>query len=224
MKRKTLDMLLVCALTMAITTFGASEATLAAEDSKAEESSAVLESAEETTEEESLLSVVGVYYGDIYANQTGTCYSDQSLDGFSDCIIVFDYANDAKNRTLPASSLEPGAIWSSGFTCPEVTLSVNDTNTYEAYDPNGYFHHYSNAINRYTPYSNPIGYGNLLGGADPVRMYSVFYVNPNELKADTNAVLTVADQSVTFDFTNIHQITYPDEIRFQHCHFLYRYG
>ena len=55
MKRKTLDMLLVCALTMAITTFGASEATLAAEDSKAEESSAVLESAEETTEEESLL-------------------------------------------------------------------------------------------------------------------------------------------------------------------------
>ena len=207
----------------------------ATEDSKAEEaveqveeveeSSAVSESEEESAEEvaeseeaieepeeESLLSVVGVYYGDLYANQKGTCYSDQSLDGFSDCIIVFDYANDATNRTLPDSSLEPGVIWSSGFTCPEVTLSVNDANTYEAYDPNGYDGHYSNAINRYTSYSNPIGYGNLLGGADPVRMYSVFYVNPNELKADTKAVLTVADQSVTFDFANIEQITYPDEI------------
>ena len=181
----------------------------------AEDSVLTEDSAEEVTEEseaESLLSIVGIYYGDIYTNQSGNCYSDQGLDGFKDCIVVFDYINDATNRTLPSSRIEPGRIISSGFTCPEVTLLVNDANTYEAYDPNGYFNHYSNSINRYTKYSCPIGYGNLLGGAEPVRMYAVFYVNPNELKAESSAVLTVDDQSVSFDFEGIKEITYPDEI------------
>ena len=43
-------------------------------------------------------------------------------------------------------------------------------------------------------------------------MFAVFYVNPNELKADSNAILSVGDQSIRFDFEEIKEITYPDEI------------
>lgn len=163
---------------------------------------------------ESLIHVVGVFYGDIYKSQSGNAYSEQKLDGYQDLIVVFDFINDATNRTLPQSGLtaKSNYIYTSGITCPEVTLVVNEANTYEAYDPNAYEDHYSNMLNRYTPYRSAVGYGNLFGGSDPVRMYAVFYVNPNEMKTDSTAILTVGDQITEVSFTDLKKITYADEI------------
>lgn len=172
---------------------------------------------EETSEAEAapesdLLSIVGVFYGDVYANQSGSFYSDMNLSGFKDCIVVFDYTNDSTNRSMPKSTCDPKVINTFGITNNAITLTLNDTNTYESMDPNADHSHYINAINRYTDYKYPIGYGNLLGGADPVRMFAVFYVNPNELTSGTNAVLTVDDQVISFTFDNPQKITYADEI------------
>ena len=230
MKKTIPALLMVCIMSIVISACGSSSGTAnnttsadtaketmteTAAETTTEESKETTVETEEVTEEsveESLLSVVGIFYGDLYQALNGRFYKDQELEGFSDCIVVFDYTNDATNRTLPESSLEPGKLYSGNITCPDITLLVNDTNKYEAYDPNSYYGHYSNKLNRYTSYSNPIGYGNLLGGSAPVRMYAVFYVNPNELEADSSAVLTVDDQTVEFSFEDIKEIKYPDEI------------
>ena len=79
----------------------------------------------------SLLEIKGVYYGDLYSKQTSGSYEDQGLDGLSDCIVVFDYKNDDKNRELPESKLEEGYIYEDDFTCPKITLKVNDKNKYD---------------------------------------------------------------------------------------------
>ena len=162
--------------------------------------------------------MAGVFTGDIYANSYGNqWYDSQGLTGYKDLIVVFDYENDEKNRELPESEISPtDEFGKTGVygnpTCSQVTLKINEANTYEAYDPASYEGHYSNSILRYTDYESPINYGTLFGGSDPVRMFAVFYINPNEAKSDSTAVMTVGDQEVSFSFSDIQEITEADEI------------
>ena len=165
----------------------------------------------------SLINVVGVYHGDLYDNKkyyngTNIHAEDQHLEDFEDLIIVFDYINDDTNRRLPDSNLEPGKIYTGDITCPEITLSINNTNTYEAYDINSYDGHYGNRVVRYSKLGYAVGYGNVLGGADPIRMFVIFYVNPNDIKEDAKAVFTLGEEVVEINLADTVDVTTPDEI------------
>ena len=162
---------------------------------------------------------MGVFHGNFY-NKGVDFYSgnsinasDQGLEGYEDLIVVFDYANDAKNRTLPASQFNGTSLYGSNPTNSSITLDVNGVNSYNAYDPySSAESHYAFNLARYTGYSYPINYGNLLGGADPVRMFVIFYVNPNDLKSDGVCTMTLDDKVVTFETGSVSDIRLPDEI------------
>lgn len=149
------------------------------------------------SETPSLLTLDGVFYR-----------NTPDEDGLIDCIVVFDYTNDAQNRELPE---DPS----------EITLDFNGVNTYDIHQVTGtvyakgkleYPNHYYYALSRYTGYSYALGYGTLLGGADPVRMFAVFYVNPNDLSGDGEMVFTMGDQSLTIPVSQAKEITLLDEI------------
>lgn len=215
---KKIRVILTAVLSAALFTACGAPQTVSSTESTADDNDIVdsigdEESATPESKAASLISPVSVYYGNLYENQMGSCYSDQGLDGYEDCIVIFDYTNDTKNRELPASGLEASRTkLYSNWQCQDVTLEVNGTNTYEAYDPNAYFRHYANAVKRYTDLKCPIDYGTLMGGADTVRMFAVFYVNPNELTPDSTAILTVQDQTAEVSFENITEIHYADEV------------
>lgn len=146
---------------------------------------------------ESLVNIVGAYYGDLG--------SDES---YQDLCIVFDYANDAQNRTIG----DPG----------DITVTVNGTNVYEAAENQtiplsdtvlGSFDIKTfDYTERYTGIRSAAGYGDLLGGSDPVRMFASFLFNPNDLKTGDTIELTVGDQTATFPVADATEITMADEM------------
>lgn len=147
------------------------------------------DAAEETeteTEEQSLIDVKGVFYGSYAASQ----------EGYENMYLVFDYVNDLENRTLPSSN-------------EGVTMTVNGTNTYNAKMPE-----YSDneRFEKYTGYEYLIGYGDLLGGADPVRMFVHYEFNPNDLKTGETITFTLGDQTVEYPVADVQEISVMDEL------------
>lgn len=147
------------------------------------------DAAEETeteAEEQSLIDVKGVFYGSYAASQ----------EGYENMYLVFDYVNDLENRTLPSSN-------------EGVTMTVNGTNTYNAKMPE-----YSDneRFEKYTGYEYLIGYGDLLGGADPVRMFVHYEFNPNDLKTGETITFTLGDQTVEYPVADVQEISVMDEL------------
>lgn len=147
-------------------------------------------------EKESLINIVGVFYGD--------CGSDE---GRKDLYVVFDYKNDKVNREMPED-------------VSEVTVTFNEVNTYEAM-PNEMHSYYHNAsyditdygwFERYTGYRYVIGFGELLGGAESVRMFAHFSFNPNDMNDAESIKLTVQDQSDEFGVAQMKEVSVIDEI------------
>lgn len=147
------------------------------------------DAAEETeteAEEQSLIDVKGVFYGSYAASQ----------EGYENMYLVFDYVNDLENRTLPSSN-------------EGVTMTINGTNTYNAKMPE-----YSDneRFEKYTGYEYLIGYGDLLGGADPVRMFVHYEFNPNDLKTGETITFTLGDQTVEYPVADVQEISVMDEL------------
>ena len=148
--------------------------------------------------EESRIAIKGVFYGDCGIAQ----------EGYTNLYVVFDYTNDDTNRTLPETS-------------DLVTVSVNDSNTYMATDnlehkvTNGsgsYTYKDFDWIKRYCGYSYAVGYGDILGGSEPVRMFAHFSFNENDLSSGDEITLTVDDQTAKFPVSDAVKIEYEDEI------------
>lgn len=151
----------------------------------------------EKDNQESLINIVGAYYGPCGAE-----------DGYEDLYIVFDYANDSVNRTMPEES-------------SAVTATVNGTNLYEAnansetemyHDGETYITTPYSWFERYTGYKYILGYGNLLGGSEPVRMFAHFTFNPNDLNTGEELILTVDEQIAEFAVSDVQKISVMDEI------------
>lgn len=145
-------------------------------------SSASSSSAADGIETSSPIQITGVYYGNIRDGKYSSYWD--STEGMSDCIITFDFVNDETNRTMPELS---GYANNS-----DITLEIG-ANSYTAYTSD--MIEYITALDRYTDMKMVAGYGNVLGGADPIKMYCVFFVNPNDLKNDNTITLTFDDLS-----------------------------
>jgi hypothetical protein len=65
---------------------------------------------------------------------------------------------------------------------------------------------------RQTGYRYVLGYGELLGGAKPARMFAHFEINPNDMSGAENLTLTVEDQTAEFTVSQIKEISVIDEI------------
>ena len=151
-----------------------------------------------SSEEPGLITIDGVYCGDLGADE-----NYQSL------FIVFDYANDDTNRTMPE---DPAGV----------TVQVNDDNVYTV-DANPVQEYTSSRlgtyevspygyVERYTGYRYVVGYGDLPGGSEPVRMLAGCLFNPNDLKTGDTITLTVGEEVATFPVSDVMNITYGDEI------------
>lgn len=158
----------------------------------------------ESAETTSVIEIKGVFVGELSAQLKEETAEIADFQGYSDCIVVFDYINDDTNRRLPEHK--------GGYSTQEVTLSIGGKNTYNAYVPQYKRCDYINTVTRYAGYANPIGYGNLLGGADPVRMYALFFINPNDIASGAEMVITVGDQTGIYSTDNVQTISIPDEI------------
>ena len=71
---------------------------------------------DEPAELSNLVTVKGVFTGS-FSEDYG---EDSAKPGMVDCLVVFDYANDAQNRRMPEKT-------------SEITLDINGVNTYEIY-------------------------------------------------------------------------------------------
>lgn len=175
----------------------ASSAAGSEEGSVAEENTAeVSEETENTEEEVSLITITGIYYGEITSDYTKENW--KSAQGMSDCIVTFEFTNDAENRTMPDTDYAD---------CKDVTLAAGP-NSYNAFKPL----YYIPVLTRYSDFSGVLGYGNVLGGADPIKMFAAFFVNPNDLKEGNEITLNVDGITATADGGIAKQITYPVEI------------
>ncbi|MBQ3062938.1 MAG: hypothetical protein IJD03_04700 [Clostridia bacterium] len=88
----------------------------------------------ENAETASIIEIKGVFVGDLSAQLNEETAEIADFQGYSDCIVVFDYVNDDTNRRLPEHN--------GGYSTSEVTLSIGDKNTYEqavyGVEENGY--------------------------------------------------------------------------------------
>ena len=128
----------------------------------------------------SIISIRGIYYS---TEESINTFYGSSAEGMSDCIVVFDFNNDDINRTMPDTEYA---------NCPEVQLTIGN-NTYDSYQNLSYQYN----LDRYSEMKNVLGYGNVLGGADTVRMYASFFVNPNDFKNDAEISLKIGDLNAT---------------------------
>jgi hypothetical protein len=104
----------------------------------------------------------------------------------------------------------------------QVTVQVNEDNVYTV-DANPVQENTSTSlgtyevslygfIERYTGYRYVVGYGDLPGGSDPVRMFAGCLFNPNDLKTGDTITLKVGEEVATFPVSDVVNITYGDEI------------
>ena len=154
--------------------------------------------ASEESEAGPRLDIVGAFYGDLGSDET-----------YQDLCIVFDYINDDANRTLPVSG-------------EDVTVKINDTNVYTA--PDNDTHNITSTstgeyeiktfdyAERYTGYRYPVGYGDILGGSDPIRMFVSVLFNPNDFKSGETITLSIGDLSGQFPVSEATQIKIADEM------------
>lgn len=156
-----------------------------------------LKMVEEDIQEGPRIEIAGVYYGDLGSD-----------DAYQDLYIVFDYVNDGTNRTMPISG--------SG-----VAISVISPNVYYASDND--MHRISWAygayemrtfdyVERYTGYRYPVGYGDVLGGSDPIRMFVHTLFNPNDLENGETITLTIGEASGGFPVSEAIEISVADEV------------
>ncbi|MBR2676446.1 MAG: hypothetical protein IKE28_06015 [Solobacterium sp.] len=126
--------------------------------------------AEIVTEETALdlIDITGVYYGDITSEYNKDYYP--SIQGLTDCIVTFDFKNDDLNRTMPDTE----------YANTSAIKLIVGPNEYKAFKDVEYIE----VLDRYSTMSHAIGYGNILGGSDPIKMFAVFFVNPNDLTTD----------------------------------------
>lgn len=159
----------------------------------------------ESTEPEGMISMKGTYAGILFAEGNDDIHTP---DGYVDLVLVFDFINDETNRILPEL-------------VSDATLTINETNSYQANEnvshevySHGTSKTYTNYgyFEKYTGYKYAVGYGELLGGAEPARMFCHFYVNPNDLSEDGNMVFTFGDQQVEIENATVEEITVFDEI------------
>lgn len=164
---------------------------------------------EETIEEPvetKIIQITGVYAGllegDFYSMDTAA-----KKDGYIDLFIVFDFVNDDLNRTMPESN-------------DSVTLMIG-RNSYNAADNEQVMHQKGSTkftemtyegVQRATGYGYAIGYGDVLGGAEPIRMFLHFVINPNDLTANDVITLSIDDLSAEFPVSEIQEIAVGDEI------------
>lgn len=201
MKKVFVFMLALC-MVFALVGCGAAETSEPVQTAEATEAPLTEPTVEPTTEptpeepeETSLLSPVGAFLDTEVTNG----------DGFSRFIMVFDYTNDDTNRTLPTETTD-------------IYLSINDANSYDIHrgssfdEPGSLLGIDIEALSRYTGYGYALHYGNLLGGADPVRMFTIFYANPNDLKSSEKLTVTVGDQTVEYAPEDVQEISLVDEI------------
>lgn len=143
-------------------------------------------------EEPSLITVVGAFYGDLGAE-----------NGYKDLFVVFDFANDATNRKIDTATVSINGI---------NTYAANENKEHQMYHNGSYTERDYDWIERYVGYSYAVGYGELLGGADPVRMVAHFYFNPNDIEGNPTLTLTVGDQVAEYATSNFTEISVKDEI------------
>ncbi len=135
---------------------------------------------EETAEEApELIRIKGIYYGELSSARDKSSWS--SAEGMTDCVVVFDFVNDDENRKMPETDY---------VNTSAIQLDINGKNTYTAFKSAVPF---GKVLERYSSIKQVIGYGNVLGGADPVSMYAIFFINPNDFKTSEEIVLTIDD-------------------------------
>ena len=134
--------------------------------------------------EQSLINITGIYYGEITGDYWKSFWS--STEGLSDCIVTFELTNDDTNRTMPDAS--------DYSYCDSVMLTVGP-NSYKSVKAA----FYSNSLDRYSTMSQVLGYGNVLGGADTIKMFASFYVNPNDLAKDNTVEFDLDGIKATAD-------------------------
>lgn len=156
-------------------------------------------SAQMTEPEVSLITVQGIFY----------CSEMTNEDGYSLFAVVFDYANDSVNRELPTE-------------VEDIILRINDVNSYYIFeycyscdqygDPSLGIEHIDTTFERYADYAYALNYGQLLGGADPVRMLAVFYANPYDLSSSQGIQLNVGDQTAEFPVSEVQEVSALDKV------------
>lgn len=132
---------------------------------------------EPTEEPAELIQIKGIYYGPLSSERAKSSWS--SAEGMTDCIVVFDYVNDDENRTMPDTDYA---------NTKAITLNINDKNTYSAFKSEVPF---AEVLDRYSEIKQVIGYGNVLGGADPIPMFAIFFINPNDFKSSEEIVMSI---------------------------------
>lgn len=121
--------------------------------------------------------------------------------------VVFDYLNDAEDRSMPSNAIE-------------VKLKTTDK-TFTA-KPNTEHHIYSGGdtysetdfgyFERYTGYKYAVGAGRIKGNAAPVRMFVCFTVNNADRTNSDAFEFTYDNQIVTIQESDLKDISVIDEI------------
>lgn len=146
---------------------------------------------------DSRINIVGAYYGNCGAE-----------NGMQDLFVVFDYTNDETNRQMPEDT-------------SAVTAFLVEANKYEAVENEKHTYYHDGAsyttadyswFERQTGYRYVLGYGDLLGGAKPARMFVHFVINPNDVSSSEKLTLTVEDQVAEFAVSEMKEISVIDEI------------
>lgn len=151
-------------------------------------------------EEKPMIEITGIYYGSITSDYEKSSWT--SAEGMDDCIVTFYFNNDDTNRTMPELS---------GYANnDDITLSIGE-NSYNAFTTDSL--DINCTLPRYTSYKQVAGYGNVLGGSDPIKMYAHFFVNPNDLQNDNEVTLTIGEDLVgNADVSISKQISHVIEI------------
>lgn len=153
------------------------------------------EPAEESAPE--MITIRGVYYGLLSTDHDK--YYD-SIRGMTDCVVVFDFNNDDTNREMPSTQYANSTA---------ISLSINSSNTYDAYKSTVAF---AENLERFSEIKQVLGYGKILGGSDPVTMYALFFINPNDFKSSESIVLNIDGMTGTCSPDLAKEIKYANTV------------
>ena len=118
----------------------------------------------------------------------------ESKDGLEDFIILFNYKTTDRNMELPTSG---------------VTLNIGN-NTYTAKE-NSFCQEYI-SFEKYSDYIHLYNQKTVLSGSDPIKMFLVFLINPNDLTSNDSAILTIGDEKTKLNISDTKKIDLIDQV------------